>query len=191
MNKLNLTLRESLIIIFPGFLFSSLLLITIKKHLELGFLESDFLITVFSVLIGSILYSSNLAKKMSYFKNATGSERAKKHFGENIENARVEFFKFYDSVEVSEEFKSKENIYTSLYHMFFNSSILILLLVLVTLVLNIVSLQKDWHLFIFQVIVLFLCTLNTYLIFQNKVEKSFNRVANQFIKFKEKELGYV
>ncbi len=191
MNKLNLTLRESLIIIFPGFLFSSLLLITIKKHLELGFLESDFLITIFSVLIGSILYSSNLAKKMSYFKNATGSKRAKKHFGENIKNAQVEFFKFYDSAEVSEEFKSKENIYTSLYHMFFNSSILILLLVLVTLVLNIVSLHKDWHLFIFQVIVLFLCIFNTYLIFRNKVEKSFNRVANQFIKFKEKELGYV
>lgn len=181
MNKLNLAFRETLIILFPGYLFSVLLIESLKNVTEIKQYSENFgLEFVIAILFGSILYSLNLAKKASWFKSSLPINIAMKEL--NIPIKVSEFFKFYDSDSVSEEFKAKENIYTSLYHMFFNSSVFLFVSILISVIINQISnISVSNNQILIQISLLLLCVTNTYLVFRNKVKTSFSRVANQFI----------
>lgn len=189
MKNLNLTLRESLIIIFPGFLFSSFLLLILINHDSLKTLEHELFITISTILFGGILYSLNLAKKVPCFMKALAINKAKIHFKNDF--GVSDFFRFYDSGELSDEHKSKENIYTSLYHMFFNSTVFMFLIVIISVVSEIYRKSVEWKFTILCLLISFLYLINTWLIFRNKVKKSLSITAKCYIKFKEKELGYV
>jgi len=181
MNKLNLAFRETLIILFPGYLFAVFLIETLKGVIDIKDYSDGFGTEfILAILFGSILYSLNIAKKNSWFKNSLPINIAQKEL--NIPIKVSEYFKFYDSDSVSEEFKAKENIYTSLYHMFFNSSIFLIVSILITIILNCATGVGiiDHHILI-QIILLIVCLINTYLIFNNKVKTSFVSAAEQFI----------
>ena len=183
MNKLNLAFRETLIILLPGYVFAKILFLIIVPFFEKEIIILLSLEFVFAMLFGSIFYSLDLAKKMPWFQKELPRNVAKKELEKDY--GKSDYFKFYDSELVSEQFRAKDNIYTSIYHMFFNLSALVLLLLIIRIVINYCKPDIDAsHQTIVILGILIFSSINTWLIFRNKVKPSFIRIAADYVSHK-------
>lgn len=186
------SIRETLIILIPGIFstyFFARILSSLESKVHSGFSNNSdsVLFFLFSVIVGIFIYSFDLPKKTNIFKKDLPITSLVKEFPVLKEqDLKRVYFKYYDSL--SEEFKEKTNIYTSIYHLCLNTAFSGIILFVVNLILLLIypSMKTVLIFDIFSlaiIIVLLFVSINQ--LFKNKIKGMFQRALIGFRKSKD------
>ncbi len=181
------TIRELLIIIFPGLYFTGFAIPLIDSSI-ISSLDNNLanitVCAIISLMVGISLDFIDIPKKFPFFINNMPTVLLHKEF-EKIEVFIIDnkFYSYYDN-NASPEEKSRANIYTSLYHFCVNIFLLSFILLFFYIFKFWDSFLKSYGVVIF--IVLVFSLINSFGLFygKGKIKYLFKR---QYHKFKESE----